>query len=119
MTGMFAKQATAKLEEVFDNIFKAAPAAAKSPVIDPPVGTLVHGKIEDADLTVTLTGSGFDRAARVSVGGSERAAVYKSAREIEVKLDPADVKKPGRLDVVVYNPSDKGGASKAVSLVVA
>ena len=119
LTGMFAKQATGKLEEIFDNVFRTETPVPKPPVVDLPVGTLTRGASEDADLTVTLSGSGFDRAARVSVGGKERAAVYKSPGEIQVKLDPADAKKAGRLDIVVTNPTGKGGASRPVSLVVA
>lgn len=119
LAGMFAKEASDKLEEVFQSVFSTSDKqqpAAKSPVID----KLEPGKkaVKDADLALVVIGKNFDSKARVTIGAGERASAYKGPGRIEVTLTADDVAAKAKLPVVVVNPEGKGGASSAADLAV-
>ena len=119
LAGMFAKEASDKLEEVFQSVFSTSDKpqpAAKSPVID----KLEPGKkaVKDADLALVVIGKNFDSKARVTVGAGDRASAYKGPGRIEVTLTADDVAAKASLPVVVVNPEGKGGASSAADLAI-
>lgn len=119
LAGMFAKEASDKLEEVFQSVFSTSDKpqpAAKPPVID----KLEPGKkaVKDADLALVVIGKNFDSKARVTVGAEERASAYKGPGRIEVTLTADDVAAKAKLPVVVVNPEGKGGASSVSNLAV-
>ena len=117
LAGMFAKEASDKLEEVFQSVFSTSDKpkpGAKSPVIDdfePKTKT-----VKDADLALAVIGKNFDSKAKVTVGGKERTSAVKDAGRIEVTLTADDVAAKASLPVVVVNPDAKGGASVARNL---
>ena len=119
LAGMFAKEASDKLEEVFQSVFSTSDKvqpAAKSPVID----KLEPAKkdVKDADRALVVLGKNFDPKAKVTVGAKERTSAYKDAGRIEVMLTADDVAAKASLPVVVVNPDTRGGASSASNLVV-
>lgn len=119
LAGMFAKEASDKLEEVFQSVFSTSDKqqpVAKSPVID----KLQPAKkaVKDADLALVVIGKNFDSKARVTVGAEERASAYKGSGRIEVTLTADDVAAKAKLPVVVVNPEGKGGASSVSNLAV-
>lgn len=119
LAGMFAKEASDKLEEVFQSVFSTSDRqqpAEKSPVID----KLQPAKkaVKDADLALVVVGKNFDSKAKVTVGAKERAAQFRNAGRIEVTLTADDLAAKAKLPVVVVNPAAKGGASSAADLAV-
>lgn len=119
LAGMFAKEASDKLEEVFQSVFSTSDKqqpAEKSPVIvklEP-----VKKTVKDADLALAVIGRNFDPNATVTVGENQRPARFKDAGRIEVTLTADDVAAKAKLPVVVINPAAKGGASSAADLAV-
>jgi hypothetical protein len=119
MVGMFAKQATDKLSEVFDTLFKTAPGggdAQRKDGLDSPAPVI--SAVEPATLQatttqtqVTIRGSGFTRSSVVRVRDSDRSTTFKNAHELSVTLLPEDLRTEGQLDLVVLTPPPGGGRS--------
>lgn len=119
LAGMFAKEASDKLEEVFQSVFSTSDRqqpAEKSPVID----KLQPAKkaVKDTDLALVVVGKNFDPKAKVTVAAEERATQFRNAGRIEVTLTADDLAAKAKLPVVVVNPAAKGGASSAADLAV-
>ena len=134
LVGLFSKQATDKLREVFETLFRTAPGygdetrddslANPKPVmasVDPP--TL---DVDAPSLEIALQGEGFvrDSVVRVSrpsmAGASEpRATTFVNSGELKTSLKPEDVAEAGSLSLTVVNPGPGGGSSDPVLLVVA
>ena len=106
LAGMFSKQATDKLNEVFSTIFKAAgdekrkdslsgPDAPKIAKIEPSSGSAT------GDDDVVITGSGFAEGLTLTFGGITATSIeVKSDTMITAKTPAHDV---GKVDVVVTN----------------
>lgn len=118
LAGMFAKEASDKLEEIFKAVFRTA---EKPPVTRPKIDRLEPAakKLQDADLTLKVVGSGFDDKATVKVGDKKRDSVFANAGLLVVTLTSEDLARPGKLPVVVTAGKDGGGTSAAVDLAVA
>ncbi|MCC0034023.1 MAG: hypothetical protein H6887_02000 [Hoeflea sp.] len=119
LAGMFAKEASDKLEEVFQSVFSTSdkqPPAEKSPVIDKLEP--VKKAVKDENLALVVLGKNFDRNAKVTVGTKERTAQFRNAGRIEVTLTADDLAAKAKLPVVVVNPDGKGGTSSAKDLAV-
>jgi hypothetical protein len=135
LVGLFSKQATDKLREVFETLFRTAPGYGDEtrddsltnpkPVlasVDP-----VTLEVNTQLLEITLRGEGFvrDSIVRVSRPSAEpaipepRETTYINSGELKVSLDPADVAEARSLSLSVVNPSPGGGSSDPVLLVVA
>lgn len=117
LAGMFAKEASDKLEEIFKAVFRTAekpPVAPKIDRLDP-----AAKKVRDADLTLKVEGSGFDAKATVKVGDNKRDSVFKNGGLLVVTLSSEDLERPGKLPVVVVAGTQGGGTSAAVELAVA
>lgn len=117
LAGMFAKEASDKLEEIFKAVFRTAekpPVAPKIDRLDP-----AAKKVRDADLTLKVEGSGFDPKATVKVGDNKRDSVFKNGGLLVVTLSSEDLERPGKLPVVVVAGTQGGGTSAAVELAVA
>lgn len=120
LAGLFAKQATAKLEEIFDNIFRTDDQhdrKANPPVVDNP--PTVHVGATGEDLNVQVSGRNFAEGATVTVNGEERVSKRVSDTELIVTLLDSDVAEAGELAARVVNPPDKGGQSERFKIVVA
>ncbi len=127
MTGLFSKQATDKLNEVFVTLFRVAPefgdeARADSMVsprpritsLDPPN---VPSEVTEAQ-PVTVRGERFvpGSVVRVSPRGEERETTYGGPDTLTVELRPEDLAEPGTLQLSVFNPD--GSASEPFDLPV-
>lgn len=118
LAGMFAKEASDKLEEIFKAVFRTA---EKPPVARPKIERLEPAakKLHDADLTLKVEGSGFDANSTVKVGDKKRDSVFKNAGLLVVTLSSEDLAKAGKLPIVVVAGTQGGGTSAAVELAVA
>jgi hypothetical protein len=135
LVGLFSKQATDKLREVFETLFRTAPGYGDDTRVDSlanpmPVVAEVEPSGLDVDsqlLEVTLRGESFVRESVVRVsrpaleGGTPvpRDTTYVSSSELTVALNPDDVAEAGSLRLTVVNPEPGGGVSEPVLLVVA
>jgi hypothetical protein len=123
LAGMFSRQATDKLREVFDTLFKvsqpvdrADPLSPASPVISKmdPTALTVGGATE-----LAVIGRNFIKDCTASINGKQREVKWESDTRVTVALLPEDVSAPGRLQVIVRNPAVVGGASPPFPVTVA
>jgi len=127
MTGMFSKQATDKLGEVFTTLFQTKPgegddARKGSLANDVPVLTdLVPTRLQTLteQLSVEVKGSHFARSAVVRVNGTARETVFNSSNSLGAMLVPEDVSADGVLSIIVFNPAPGGGTSAPLKMTVA
>ncbi len=127
LTGMFSKQATDKLGEVFTTLFQTKPGEGDDarkgslsndvPVLTDMVPTRLETKTDK--LSVELKGSLFAHTAVVRVNGTARETVFNSSSSLGAKLVPDDVAVDGMLSIVVFNPAPGGGASAPLKMTVA
>jgi hypothetical protein len=131
MVGLFSKQATDKLREIFETAFKVGKGYgddARADNLSNPVPKLTG--VEPASLavagaaSVTLDGEGFIATSQVSVtmadGTSPPATTtYNSATRVTVVLAPGHVAIPGALTFKVTNPPPGGGTSQPLIVQVA
>ena len=112
--GWFSKQATNKLAEVFDTLFRTAnppeqkDALAKGanvPTIsEVSPSTIVIPEDETVSPSVRIRGSGFQPTADVTLDDEKVTATWKSAEEIAATIPRAKLAAPGtRLSLVVVN----------------
>lgn len=118
MTGLFSKQASDKLNEVFSTLFRVPPglgdeARMDSIVGDPRITSLdpqeVPSGVEEIR-TVTLRGEMFVPGSVVRVGprGEERETTYGGPDTLTVELRPEDLAEPSILQLSVFNPDGSG-----------
>jgi len=120
LAGMFSKQATDKLNEVFTTLFKTTNgdtarkdklgSALKVVSITPtqvPAG---------AATKLTITGSGFEGASIVRVSGQAKPTTFVNDSNLTVDLVATDLAAPGTLPISVHNPS--GATTASVNLTV-
>jgi hypothetical protein len=120
LAGMFSKQATDKLNEMFTTLFKTSEGdAARKDKLDsaPKVTSLeppqLHAGLE-SDLIVN--GSGFESASIVRVNGQPKPTTFVSPSKISVKLSAMDLAGAGTLSLAVHNTS--GQSSPPIPLTV-
>ena len=117
LAGMFAKEASDKLEEIFKAVFRTA----EKPVVPrPKIDRLDPSakKVHDADLALKVEGSGFDARSVVKVDGKKRDSVFRNAGLLIVTLSSEDLAKAGKLPVAVAASTEGGGTSAEVFLAV-
>lgn len=125
LVGMFSKQATDKLSEVFGTLFRSAPGegdakrsdslTAKAPVtvtsVDPatvPAGTVGQ--------TITVTGTNFLVGAQVYLDDQEQETTFVDATKVTASLDDALLAAPATLTLKVIN--EDGNESAPIDFVV-
>jgi hypothetical protein len=129
LVGLFSKQATDKLREIFDTAFRVAPGYgddARGDSIVNPVPVLDSSEppqLTKDDLEIVLVGSGFidETSARVSqAGGTEvpRTVEVLSPNRLKVSLEADDVSAARPLRFTVVNPEPGGGTSRTLEVVV-
>lgn len=124
LVGMFSKQATDKLNEVFSTLFRSAPGEGDDKRGDPlgaktknPVPSVTaikptsysQSKPED----IVVTGSNFTQSSEIHLNASVYKNVYKNSTTLSFRPLPADVANPGDLQLTVVNPPPGGGTSEA------
>jgi hypothetical protein len=122
MAGMFSKQATDKLREIFDTLFRtqepvqrADPLSKAIPIIS---STNPDKLTVGAVVQLTINGNDFQPDCKVTVNGKTRVAERVSDSVIKVTLLAEDVANRGELQLVVENPDPDGGPSEAFPITV-
>lgn len=129
LVGLFSKQATDKLREIFDTAFRVGPGygddARSDSITNPPPSLEASepARLKAGDLEVTLVGSGFVAGSTVrvtQVGGDDvpREVVVQGPQRLRVTLDADDVAGPGVLLFTVVNPEPGGGSSRVLPVWV-
>jgi hypothetical protein len=117
LAGLFSKQATNKLAEVFDTLFrtadKATPAAPTITSVTPspvPRGT--------TPVTLTVVGTGFVQGAKVHMGDTTLATEFKSPTQLTATIPVASLpaSPPTDVNLVVVNPAPAAATSPAFKL---
>jgi hypothetical protein len=124
MVGMFSKQATDKLGEVFDTMFKTGPSRGDSQrkdSLDNPVPTVASAELappseNSPNPSVTLKGTGFMRGSIVRANGVNRETVFTDSSQVRAVLAPQDVAAGAALELSVFNPPPGGGVSATLKL---
>jgi hypothetical protein len=128
LVGLFSKQATDKLRELFDTAFRVREGHgddARADGITNPKPALVGIEPQKLGLGVVdlvLHGSGFTSESFVRVLRQGRAVTRKptfvDAATLHLELKPEDVAAEGILQVAVHTPAPGGGASESVQIQV-
>jgi hypothetical protein len=130
LVGLFSKQATDKLHEVFDTVFRTAPGRGDDARTDsitnpiPVIAGLEPPRTEaGSDLVeAVLRGAGFvpESVVRLERGGEvlERKVVFVGPTELRVQIHRTDVAEAGTVKVHVFNPPPGGGISAPAVLEV-
>jgi hypothetical protein len=127
LVGMFSKQATDKLRELFDNLFRTAPGRGDDerkdkpekkpvPVLKAMTPTSVPSK--GGETTIKVVGEDFDETSLVLVNGTKRPTRFVSATELAVTLDATDIANPATFRLMVVTPPPGGGSSDPLELTV-
>ena len=121
MAGMFSKQATDKLREIFDTLFRTSDPVKRA---DPLTRAIpIISSIQPAKLTVggalalDVLGHGFLPKCTATINGEERNVQWVSESRLKLALESKDVAAKGQLKLVVSNPSP-GGSSDAFPIQV-
>jgi hypothetical protein len=122
LAGMFSKQATDKLREIFDTLFRTRepvdrtdPLARTTPVIS----SIVPAKLAiGGSLTVNILGRDFQRDCTASIDGKPRNLQWVSDTRLVLALLAEDVVAKAELKLIVHNPGPAGGESIPFPVVV-
>jgi hypothetical protein len=126
MAGLFSKQATDKLQEVFDNLLQTKNGEGDSGRKDKADGR--HAAVissikpeslpkDSSDLDIVVSGQGFDAKSTVQVNGIDRETKFVSDKQLTSKLVAADVANSGDLKITVRNTGD-GSSSQPIAVKV-
>jgi len=125
LAGLFNKQATDKLKEVFETLFRTGPEAGDAGRIDKaderrPVITRVEpGSIRIGEKPkVNLFGQKFEQGATVLVDGHTRPTEFVSDKQLTVQLEEADTSRAGSLEIIVKSPPPSELSSERAELKV-
>jgi len=133
LVGLFSKQATDKLREVFDTLFRVAPGQgdeARDDSITNPIPVLTDVEPPEViagsgELELVLAGEGFLPFSSVRVTRADapdvlipRDSVYVNAGELRLTLKAEDVEQAGSLELTVFNPEPGGGVSGPFTLLI-
>jgi hypothetical protein len=130
LVGLFSKQATDKLREIFDTAFHVRAGYgddARGDSIANPRPVLVAAEppklTTNQVIALVLRGSGFanDSVVRVLQQSGEalpRNTTFVDEGALRVELDPADVAAAGRIRFTVFTPPPGGGTSEPLELEI-
>lgn len=108
LAGMFSRQATDKLREVFETVFTAQKAVPRSePLRGKPAISVDPEKLKrGTPQALTVTGSGFDKDIKAALNGQARAVQWISGTQVKITTVAADVAAAGKLELVLTNPNN-------------
>ena len=114
--GLFSRQATDKLRELFDTLFKTDGAEQE---VDPVLGSVTPNPVTvgDGPVRLTLAGSGFVRLSEVRVGGRALPATTVGPTQLTVEVPPDDLRGRPFVDVIVLNPGPCAASDPVVLTV--
>jgi hypothetical protein len=122
LAGMFSKQATDKLSEIFDTLFHTNKPVARADPLNPtppvisstdPARLKVNGPTQ-----LSVVGRNFDEECTASIDGKRRSTKWENDTRLIVTLLPEDLSVEGELKVTVRNPSLAGGDSAPLRVTV-
>ncbi len=124
LAGMFSKQASDKLAEVFDTLFRSRADAERGDKLEKPelkLATIDPARLDagSGDTVVTANGTGFAADSVVKLDKADRKTTFKSATELTFTLTEADLAAAGEHTVAVFNPAGAGATSNELKLTVA
>ena len=108
LAGMFAKNASDKLSEVFDAVMSRKDPVNRADALRGGTGLKIDPEklTKDRREDLTVTGRGFKKETEVKVNGDKRSFDLVSDTVIRVKLTPADVAKAGQIELSIKNPNE-------------
>ncbi len=114
LAGMFSKQATDKLEEVFTTIFRPAPGKGDAKRGDKLTAPTISGLTpkegpSSGGTAVMISGTGFVDKPAVKFGDKSGSVTFENATSIKVITPPHA---PGSVEVVITNPDGQEGSPK-------
>jgi len=109
LAGMFSRQATDKLREVFETLFTAQRAVPRSePLRGKPAITVEPNKLARGNPQVlTVTGRGFDKSIKATIGGNPRDVQWINDTEFKLTVLAEDVAKTGKIEFLIRNSSNE------------
>ena len=127
LVGMFSKQATDKLNEIFNTLFKLEPDEGDDKRKDkltnpvPSINDIEPKSIEPKthNLIVNVNGTGFVKGSVVRVAQKNRDTEFIDNTKLRVTLLPEDVAEAGEFELTVFNPGPGGGISTPIKLKIA
>jgi len=120
LTGMFSKQATDKLDEVFTTLFKTGPSAGdaqrkdKLSTTPPTISAILPSPAHVGVSMLTIDGTNFTDTTFLSINGQKLNPKLVSATRLTINL-PADLNVAGNLTVTAI---DGGRTSTPVTLQI-
>lgn len=117
LVGMFSKQATDKLSEVFGTLFRAAAGEGddkRSGSLHPVDEAITVTNAEpqpvtagSTDQVITVTGSGFVDGSKVSLNDTPQETTFVNSGELTARLANETIATTGTLKLKVINPDGK------------
>lgn len=115
LVGMFSKQATDKLSEVFSTLFRSGSGEGdeKRSIPLKPEATILVTAVDPAEVTegaegvvITVTGEGFVEGAKVMLNEEAQATTFASATKITAELSKESIATVATLALSVLNPDE-------------
>lgn len=123
MAGMFSKQATDKLAEVFNSLFHTTKAVTRADPLTPTPPVISSTDPPRLNLGVVtplaVVGRNFNKECSATINGKQREVNWESDTRLTLTLLPEDVAAAGDLQLIVRNPAAAGGASAPLPVTVA
>jgi hypothetical protein len=115
LVGMFSKQATDKLRELFDTLFKTDHPEQRADQLTNPKPEIQNisprSGTRRGAVQLTITGTGFVRQSVVAFRGLELPTTFEGPTQLRVQLTSAMLDETGVAAITVSNPPPGGGAS--------
>ena len=114
LVGMFSKQATDKLSEVFATLFRSAPGEGDAKRQHPLTSvTIAPIQIDPAAVVagseaikLTVSGAGFVDGATIRVDDVAQPTTFESANKLSTQIPPEKIANPLTLKITVVNPDE-------------
>ena len=127
LAGLFSKQATDKLRELFETLFRVAPGEGDDRRRDSlanPIPTITalqptDARVGSGALALAVAGHDFVRRSVVRVDGAPVPTTYVSATRLTTTIAEERLRDEGTLQIAVFNPEPGGGMSEPVALRIA
>lgn len=111
LVGMFSKQATDKLSEVFGTLFRAAPGEGDAKRKDPLDGATAVLKLDPPSvvagseaLKLTVTGTGFVDKSIIHIDDLAQTTTFESSTTLSTQIAKEIIANPATLKISVVNP---------------
>jgi len=114
LAGWFSKEATDKLADVFDTLFKSDKKEERKDKLKAGPGPQITMAVPKPDGTLAVAGTGFESGAIVRLDKRALTTTFKSDKEL--RADVPDGLAPGKHSVVVVNPSAASSPSNAMEV---